>query len=110
MSTHRTPAASAGAAPGPGRRDAASHGSHGAATLSRRHLGGLAATGAVLGTGVLLAAPSPEAESGAAAQPANPGFAEGLSRWSVSGQSSAAEVRAAGGRPHVLHLEPTPGQ
>ena len=110
MSTHRTPAASAGAAPGPGRRDAASHGSHGAATLSRRHLGGLAATGAVLGTGVLLAAPSPEAEARAAAQPANPGFAEGLSRWSVSGQSSAAEVRAAGGRPHVLHLEPTPGQ
>ena len=44
MSAHRTPA---------------SHRSPGATAMSRRRLGGLAASGAVLGTGALLTAPSP---------------------------------------------------
>lgn len=95
MSTHRNPA---------------SHRSSGATAMSRRRLGGLAASGAVLGTGALLTAPSPGAEARERDQLANPGFAEGLSRWRLSGQSSSAQVRAAGGRPHVLHLEPAAGQ
>ena len=95
MSAHRTPA---------------SHRSPGATAMSRRRLGGLAASGAVLGTGALLTAPSPGAEARERDQLANPGFAEGLSRWRLSGQSSSAQVRAAGGRPHVLHLEPAAGQ
>src|SRR5699024_10352362 len=88
----------------------ASHRSSGATAMSRRRLGGLAASGAVLGTGALLTAPSPGAEARERDQLANPGFAEGLSRWRLSGQSSSAQVRAAGGRPHVLHLEPAAGQ
>src|SRR5699024_1278423 len=120
--TARTPAPVAGdlrptrPAPTTGRtmlpapRNPASRGSSGATAMSRRRLGGLAASGAVLGTGALLSAPSPGAEALERDQLANPGFAEGLSRWRLSGQSSSAQVRAAGGRPHVLHLEPAAGQ
>src|SRR5699024_5814158 len=78
--------------------------------MSRRRLGGLAASGAVLGTGALLTAPSPGAEARERDQLANPGFAEGLSRWRLSGQSSSAQVRAAGGRPHLPHPAPAAAQ
>lgn len=72
--------------------------------ISRRGLTGLAvgATG-----GLAVSAPAQAAPSHGAL--ANPGFVDGLARWSVLGDPSAARVVAVDGRPDVLHLEPAPG-
>lgn len=79
--------------------------------LSRVALGGASALGATtaLGSTSALGAPSTSDDAGPEVLE-NPGFADGLDRWSVSGERSAAAVRpSSASRAHVLRLAPGTG-